>query len=38
VLRHIDNPNLCWLLNYSEEKAEALRARIRQYPPSHVTR
>lgn len=31
--RHLNNPNLRWLLNYSQDKTEALRARIKEYPP-----
>ncbi len=35
--RYRDNPNLRWLINYSEDKTEALRKRVIEYPPPHVT-
>lgn len=37
VLRHISSPNLSWLLNCTDDKAEALRKRVREYPPPRVT-
>lgn len=37
VLKHSNNPNLSWLLNCTEDKAEALRKRVREYPPPRVT-
>jgi hypothetical protein len=33
ALRYVGDPNLCWLLNLTEDKAEKLRARVREYPP-----
>jgi hypothetical protein len=33
AFRYVDDPNLCWLLNITEDKADELRARVREYPP-----
>lgn len=35
--RYRDNPNLRWLINCSEDKTEALRKRVIEYPPPRVT-
>ena len=37
IYRHQDNPELHWLINCSEQKTEALRSRVKAYPPPRVT-